>query len=58
VELDAVEPRTLAKMCEEAIESKFDEDLYEELEEKEEKERKQYQAELAKFVKDFGKEKK
>lgn len=50
VELDAVEPKTLTKMCEDAIAKYFDEDLYEELLEKEKAERKKYQKALKEFV--------
>jgi len=42
VELDAIDPKLLATMCEEAIDAEFDEDLYGELEEREEKERVKY----------------
>jgi hypothetical protein len=57
VELDAVEPRTLEKMCTDAIMEYFDEDRYLELQAKEEEERKKYQDELKKFVIDLGDEK-
>lgn len=50
VELDAVEPKLLKKMCEDAIENKFDDDLFDELETKEEKERIEYIKRLKKFV--------
>ena len=53
VECDAVEPNTLAKMCEVAISEHFDEDLYAELEEKESEERQDYQKALKEFVKDM-----
>jgi len=42
VELDAVEPRKLRTMVEEAIEKEFDRDLYRELTEKESRESKEY----------------
>ena len=54
VELDAVEPKMLQKMCEDAIAEYFDEDLYEELQEKETEERKKYQEELKEFVINLG----
>jgi len=57
VELDAVEPKTLQQMAENAIREYFDEDLYEELQEKETEERKKYQEELKKFVINLGEEK-
>lgn len=53
VELDAVEPETLRKMAEEAIQSHFDEDLYQELNDREEKEREQYQKAVRDFVVNF-----
>ena len=56
VECDAVEPKTLAKMCKDAIKEHFDEDLYEELMEKEKEERDQYIEALKEFVKDLGDE--
>ncbi len=42
VELDAVDPKVLAKMCEDAIDAEFDEDLKAELDDQEEEERKKY----------------
>jgi len=50
VECDAIEPKTLAKMCEDAIEKYFDRDLYKELKEKEADEKRQYQKALKDFV--------
>lgn len=50
VELDAVEPRDLQRMCEIAIQDYFDIDKYAELKEREEEERKEYQKHLRKFV--------
>lgn len=50
VELDAVEPKALAKMCEDVIRKHFDKDLYDELLEQEETERQKYQKELKDFV--------
>ena len=50
VELDAVKPEQLTKMAEDAIESVFDRDLYEELLEQTATERVQYRAELKEFV--------
>lgn len=54
VECDAVEPKTLAKMCKDAIAEYFDKDLYAELMEKESEEKADYQAALKEFVKDLG----
>jgi len=56
VECDAVEPRTLAKMCKDAIEEHFDRDLYEELKEKERGERDDYREALKEYVTDLGDE--
>jgi hypothetical protein len=50
VELDAVKPETLQKMCEQAIDSVFDRSLYEELMETESDEREVYVRELREFV--------
>jgi len=50
VELDAVEPKRLARMCEDAIMRYFDADLYKELKDREAGERAKYQAELKDFV--------
>ncbi len=50
VELDAVEPTELQKMCEDAIHSVFDSSLYAELKDIEENERKAYQSELKRYV--------
>lgn len=50
VELDAVEPKQLQKLCLDAIATVFDEGLYEELQEQEEQEKGQYQEELKDFV--------
>lgn len=54
VELDAVEPNTLEKMCLDAIDSLFDSDKYEELKARERLERTQYQKELKDFVNNLG----
>ena len=54
VELDAVEPKTLAKMCNDSIDNYFDETLYQELNERENDERGQYQEALKEFVKTLG----
>ena len=50
VELDAVKPEQLQKLCEDAIESIFDHDLYSELQEIEKEERVKYQDDLRQFV--------
>jgi len=50
VELDAVEPNLLKKMCEDAIDEYFDEDIYQEMRDKLEEERIEYRAQLKKFV--------
>ena len=50
VELDAVEPRQLQKLCSDAIAEIFDKNLYEELLEVEEEETAQYRKELKKYV--------
>jgi hypothetical protein len=50
VELDAVEPKTLERICENAIDGYFDNDKYEELQELEEKEKKEYRKALKSFV--------
>lgn len=50
VELDAVKPEKLRKLCEDAIESVFDHDLYDELREKEDEERDEYRTQLREFV--------
>ncbi|GAG53694.1 unnamed protein product, partial [marine sediment metagenome] len=50
VELDAVEPKTLAKMCKDAIEEYFDRDAYAELKETETEERRVYIQSLKEFV--------
>lgn len=50
VELDAVEPRKLQRMCQEAIDSVFDKSLFDVLQEQEEKENEEYRAELRRFV--------
>lgn len=50
VELDAVEPRKLQDMCKNAIESVFDQSLYDELLEVENKEREIYKIEMKRFV--------
>lgn len=50
VELDAVEPKTLSKMCENAIKEYFNRDLYDELKEKESEEKQDYRKALKEFV--------
>ncbi|CAA0230047.1 hypothetical protein [Tenacibaculum maritimum] len=50
VELDAVEPNKLKKLCREAIDSIFDYNLYDELNDIEDKEREIYQRELKDYV--------
>ena len=49
IELDAVEPRQLRQLCEDAILSQFDQDIYEELLETETEEKKEYQEKLRDF---------
>lgn len=56
VELDAVEPNTLRRMCEDAIEQYFDQDLFDELEERESKELEQYKEALKEYVNGLGTE--
>lgn len=51
VELDAVEPNMLQRLCQEAIDSVFDTDLHDELIEQQEEEVKKYRTELKSFVK-------
>jgi hypothetical protein len=55
VELDAVEPKTLEKMCRDAIKKHFNEKKYAELQEREDEERDQYVADLREFVTSIGK---
>jgi hypothetical protein len=50
VELDAVKPEKLQQLCQNAIDSIFDRELYRNLKELEEREREGYQCELKKFV--------
>lgn len=50
VELDAIEPRKLQRLCKEAIDSFFDHDLYQELREIEKAEKVDYKASLVEFV--------
>jgi hypothetical protein len=50
VELDAVKPEKLQKLCQDAINAIFDTDLYVELREQEDRERIEYQSELRNFV--------
>lgn len=50
VELDAVKPEKLQNLCEDAIASVFNEELYEALRETEEEERKEYRTQLREFV--------
>lgn len=54
VELDAIEPRTLADMCKKHIKEQFDEDLYDELKEKESEEKSIYKEALKDFVNSLG----
>lgn len=56
VECDAVEPKTLANLCKNAIAEHFDDDLYAELKEKESDEKEDYQEALKEFVKNLGKD--
>ncbi|HZK68771.1 MAG TPA: hypothetical protein VFC36_04145 [Paludibacter sp.] len=53
VELDAVRPEKLQKLCSDAILELFDEDLYSELQEQESTEREEYQSILREFVNDM-----
>lgn len=53
VELDSVEPKTLAKMARQAIDDYFDYDLQKDLEEQEEEEREEYQGKIKEFVVNF-----
>jgi hypothetical protein len=50
VELDAVHPNKLRKLCSEAINEVFDEDLYSELQKQEDEERIEYRSILKQFV--------
>jgi hypothetical protein len=50
VELDAIEPSELKKLCNQAIDAHFDRDLYADLKETEEEEKKGYQEALKAFV--------
>lgn len=50
VELDAVKPEKLQKMCQDAIDELFDHDRYDELNELEETERETYRTQLREFV--------
>jgi hypothetical protein len=50
VELDAVEPKKIQSLCNEAIEDIFDSDLYEDLISQEEEERELYRIELKEFI--------
>lgn len=50
VELDAVEPKKLQRICEEAIDELFNEDLYDELLDQQTDERRMYRSELKVFV--------
>jgi hypothetical protein len=56
VELDAVEPRTLVQMVEEAIDAHFDEDLHNALLTRESDERRQYRDALSDYVIGLGDE--
>jgi hypothetical protein len=53
VELDAVQPETLAEMARTAIEDVFDNDLYKELQDQTEVDRNQYVLELKQYVKNL-----
>jgi len=53
VELDAIEPTKLQKLCQDAIDEYFDHDLYSDLREIEETERVDYKESLVKFVNDM-----
>ena len=50
VELDAVEPNKLQRLCQSAIDAIFDKDLYEDLRRVEDEEREIYQEELREYV--------
>jgi len=50
VECDAIEPRTLANICEKSIRKYFDEDIYDKVKEKEEEEKEEYKRQLKEFV--------
>lgn len=50
VELDAVDPKKLQQLCSDAIDSVFDEDLYQDLLEEQSSEREKYKKELKEFV--------
>lgn len=54
VELDALEPDILKKMCKEAIEKYFDESLHDELREKESTEREEYKEALKEHVEELA----
>jgi len=56
VECDAVEPRTLAKMCEDAIKEYFDRTLYDELKTKEDIEYTKYKRALKEFIENMKEE--
>jgi hypothetical protein len=56
VELDAIEPSTLSKMCKKAIEKHFDYNLYRELETKESKEKILYKKALKQYVNELSEE--
>jgi hypothetical protein len=53
VELDAIEPNTLKKMCEQAINEYFSQDRFSELKRREKQERAEYQKALKDFVMTF-----
>lgn len=50
VELDAVEPNKLRRLCQEAIDSVFNENLYAELQRQEDEEEETYRSELKQYV--------
>jgi len=53
VELDAVMPKKLSSLCQDAINEYFDDDLYEQLMNQSAEEREKYQQELKKFVEEL-----
>lgn len=55
VELDAIEPNTLKRMCEDAIKVYFDQDRFTELQERESTEQGKYREALKEYVKTLGK---
>lgn len=55
VELDAIEPRQLKELCEDAISNYFDDELFDELHDTEQTEGDQYRDELKVFIKEMVK---